>query len=249
MSDRNVGAFGRRLLLLVDAKSYGSADVPLQREYQEAIPRLLDQAAEVADLEPDRWLRQANGDSQFAVLPEDASEPALVDRFMRELEGALRTFNRNRVPTAWLRLRAAVHFGTASRGANGFVGHGPVQVSRICDSKVLRAALDAASEACLAVGLSATVFNDVVAQAYTTIRVEEFHEVEVAEKEYRGRIWIWVPGHDVHSLDLGGAAGGDSPAGPHPQPSGGGPPPAATVVTMTFEGDVHAERGIFGIAM
>ena len=196
-----MGTFGRRLLLGVDAKGYGGADVLMQTQFQQAIPRLLHEAADAAGLDREHWVTQEAGDSVLAVLPEGASEPALVDVFMRRLDAGLRAFNHGRIPEAWLRLRAAVHFGTASPGANGFVGRAPVEIGRIRDSAVLRSALASAPDVCLAVAVSATVFNDVVREAYTTIRAEEFLEVRIAEKEYTGRAWLWVPGHDIRALD------------------------------------------------
>ncbi|MFP3988664.1 hypothetical protein U9R90_14360 [Streptomyces sp. E11-3] len=242
-----MGTFGRRLLLAVDAKGYGGADVLTQTLFQEAISRLVGEAADAAGLDRDRWVTQEAGDSVFAVLPEGASEPALVDVFMRTLDAGLRAFNHGRVPEAWLRLRAAVHFGTASAGANGFVGKGPVEVGRICDSAVLRTALASAPEACLAVGVSVTVFNDVVREAYTTFRVKEFQEVRVEAKEYTGRAWIWVPGHDVRGCDLEGAApGGAGELAPAREER------AATrdqgQVVQTFYGTVNAEGAVFGIS-
>jgi hypothetical protein len=218
-----MGTFGRRLLLAVDAKGYGGVDVVTQRQLQEAIQRLLGESAAAAGLARERWQTQVGGDSVFAVLPEGASEPGLVDPFMRHLDAGLRDFNRNRVREAWLRLRAAVHFGTAAPAANGFEGRGPVEIGRMLDSRVLRAALAAAPDACLALAVSATVFNDVIGEAYTTIRAQDFREVRIAEKEYAGRAWIWVPGYDAKSLGLGpeslggesagGAAGADETAG------------------------------------
>ncbi|RSN50761.1 hypothetical protein DMH12_24150 [Streptomyces sp. WAC 04229] len=197
------GGFARRLLLSVDAKGYGSADTVRQHEFQKAIVQLLELAAESAGLAREEWLTQEGGDSLFAVLPEGASEPALVDAFMRRLEAGLRAFNIGREPRAWLRLRAAVHFGETSPSANGFAGSAPVELGRIRDCAPLRAALDQLPQATLAVGLSATVFRDVVqGKAYTTIRENEFREVPVEEKEYRGAAWIWVPGADVRQVDL-----------------------------------------------
>ncbi|MCZ4509125.1 hypothetical protein O3Q52_13105 [Streptomyces sp. ActVer] len=197
------GAFARRLLLSVDAKGYGGADTVRQHQFQEAIVRLLELASDAAGLNREKWLTQEGGDSLFAVLPEGASEPALVDAFMRSLEASLRAFNIGRETEAWLRLRAAVHFGETSPAANGFAGSAPVEIGRIRDCAALRAALDQLSEAPLAVGLSATVFRDVVqGKAYTTIRENEFREVPVKEKEYRGAAWIWVPGADVRQVDL-----------------------------------------------
>ncbi|MFD4690144.1 hypothetical protein [Streptomyces sp. NPDC058463] len=190
-----MGEFGRRLLLAVDAEGYGRADVVTQREFQEAITRLLGEAADAARLDREGWTTQMGGDSVFAVLPPEASEPVLVDAFMRSLDAGLRVFNRNRNPQARLRLRAAVHFGPASPGANGFVDTAPVEIARIRDSAALRTALKEAPEACLAVGVSATVFRDVVrGEAHTTLRKDEFRQVRVKEKEFRGKAWIWVPG-------------------------------------------------------
>ncbi|MFE9608034.1 hypothetical protein [Streptomyces sp. NPDC006012] len=190
-------AFGRRPLLAVDAKGYGGVDTVTQRHFQEAIVRLLDEAAAAARLDRDRWLTQEGGDSLFAVLPEGVYEPDLVDTFMRNLDAGLRAFNRHRERSARLRLRAAVHFGPAAPGANGFVGAAPVEAGRILDCAALRRALDEAPDACLAVGLSAVVFRDVVKAAHTTVREDEFRCAAVAEKEYRGEAWIWVPGAGV----------------------------------------------------
>jgi hypothetical protein len=198
-----IGTFGRRLLLAVDAKGYGGVDALTQSQFQEAILGLLGVAADKARLDRGEWVTQVGGDSIFAVLPEGASEPALVDTFMRTLDAELRAFNRNRVPSAWLRLRAAVHFGSASPGANGFIGRGPVEIGRILDSTALRGTLIAVPTACLAVGVSQTVFRDVVQEAFTTVGADEFRKVLIQEKEYRGPAWIWVPGSDVRHLDPG----------------------------------------------
>ncbi|MGW0145995.1 hypothetical protein ACWEGS_19715 [Streptomyces sp. NPDC004822] len=248
--------FGRRLLLAVDAKGYGGVDVLTQRQFQEAIQRLLAEAAQAAGLERERWATQEGGDSVLAVLPDGASEPALVDPFMRHLDAGLRAFNHGRRPEAWLRLRSAVHFGTASPAPTGFVGRAPVETGRILDSAPLRSALAAVPDACLAVGVSATVFNDVVREAYTTFRAQEFREVRIAEKEYAGRAWLWVPGADLHALDLGGGEGGTAGEGSASDGRGGEavgarPPnaptaPSTTVVTVNT-GTINAERAVFGI--
>src|SRR5690606_4769743 len=88
--------FRRRLLLAVDAKGYGRADVVTQRQLQGAIQRILTDAAGASGLERERWETQVGGDSVLAVLPEGASEPHLVDTFMRHLDAGLREFNHGR---------------------------------------------------------------------------------------------------------------------------------------------------------
>lgn len=218
MSVGAMGVFDRRLLLAVDARGYGSADTARQREIQTTLPRLLTEAAEAAGLDRASWVRQAAGDSEFAVLPAGSDEQALVEPFMRRLDAGLRAHNRDRVPGARLALRAAVHFGPASEAPNGFVGPGPVELARVLEGDPLRRALTAAPDAALAVALTAPVFTELVAQGYTNFRPEEFREVVVEKKEYRGRAWLWVPGYDVHALDLGdpepgSGTGSDADAG------------------------------------
>ncbi|MFF8591991.1 hypothetical protein ACF061_11180 [Streptomyces sp. NPDC015220] len=203
MSVGAMGVFDRRLLLAVDARGYGSADTARQRDIHTALPRLLSEAAEAVGLDRASWTRQVAGDSEFAVLPSGSDEQALVEPFMRRLDAGLRAHNRDRVPGARLALRAAVHFGPASKAPNGFVGPAPVEISRVLESDPLRQALAAAPDAALAVALTAPVFTELVAQGYTNFRPEEFREVVVEKKEYRGRAWLWVPGYDVHALDLG----------------------------------------------
>ena len=220
-----VRVFGRRPLLAVDAKGYGGVDAETQRQFQEAIVRLLDEAAATAELDREEWVTQEGGDSLFAVLPRDASEPALVDKFMRALDAGLRAFNFGRERQPWLRLRAAVHFGPVALGANGFVGRAAVEISRIRDCAALRTALDRAPYACLAVAVSASVF-DVVRETYTSIPADEFRQVSVEEKEHRGEAWIWLPGADVRQLDLD--------LEPDPQETAPGPAPGSgpTVGTL-----------------
>ncbi|MFE7549440.1 hypothetical protein [Streptomyces gardneri] len=203
MSVGAMGVFDRRLLLAVDARGYGSADTARQREIQTVLPRLLSEAAEAAGLDRASWVRQSAGDSEFAVLPAGSDEQALVEPFMRRLDAGLRAHNRDRVPGARLALRAAVHFGPASPAPSGFAGPGPVEVARVLESDPLRRALAEAPDAALAVALTAPLFTELVAQGYTNFRPDEFREVVVEKKEYRGRAWLWVPGYDVHALDLG----------------------------------------------
>ncbi|MFF4390139.1 hypothetical protein ACFY0G_25665 [Streptomyces sp. NPDC001552] len=222
MSVGAMGVFDRRLLLAVDARGYGSADTARQREIQTVLPRLLSEAAEAAGLDRASWVRQSAGDSEFAVLPAGSDEQALVEPFMRRLDAGLRAHNRDRVPGAQVALRAAVHFGPASEAPNGFVGPGPVEVSRILESDPLRRALAAAPDAALAVALTAPVFTELVAQGYTNFRPEEFREVVVEKKEYRGRAWLWVSGYDVHALDLGDSGSSSSSSSGVDSDSGSG---------------------------
>ena len=239
--------FGRRLLLLVDAKGYGASSPVRQREFQEAIPRLVEAAAHAAGLRYSDWETQAQGDALFAVLPEGTSEPTLVDTFMRALEAGLRNYNESRLPQAWLRLRATVHYGPASRGDLGFVGPGPVELARLNASDGLKAALAQAPDAHLAVGVSEPIYVDVIRPGYTTLRPGRFWRVEAVEKEYRGTVWIWVPNASGHPKEA------PSPPALSPSPcTSGYPEPFSrgsmvntandnSVIYATQHGDQHIQ--------
>lgn len=249
--------FGRRPLLLVDAKGYGDGDPILHREFQQTIPAVVRAAADAAGLRYPAWQVQAQGDALFAVLPAKSSEPALVDTFVRALEAGLRNYNQHRLPDKWLRLRATIHYGPASRGSLGFVGPGPVELARLNDSAALRAALRDTPRACLALGLSEPLYADVVRCGYTTLRPEWFHEAPVAEKTYRGTVWIWVP--TVGAPASGSATADQAPATDATPPAGPGNRPAVpptvppavvhhSAVHQTFE-NVDAPGSVFGLSL
>jgi len=132
-----------------------------------------------------------------------------VDDFVRKLAAALQHHNRALLPERRLRLRLAIHHGSAAPASNGFFGQGVVVVNRLVDSPVLRAAL-AASDADLAVILSRQVYTDTVVQGYTSFDPADFRKIRVRNKEFSEDAWIWVSRGDVHALDLS-----DNPARRH----------------------------------
>lgn len=205
--------FGRRLLVTADATAYGRADDLQQKLMQTALPAVLEEAAARAKLHRVDWQRQSTGDGELALLPASEEEPRVVDDYVYHLHGALRAYNRDLRPEARLRLRMAVHHGVVVPASPGFAGQGVVVVSRLLDSRPVRAALEV-SDADLAVIVSDEVFSATIAQRYTTVPVEAFRRVLVEHKEFRGDAWLHVPGRDVHALHLGQPD--DPPAEPLP---------------------------------
>ncbi|MFE6777210.1 hypothetical protein [Streptomyces sp. NPDC057702] len=221
--------------LALDVQAYGANNDRRQSDIQHDLPRLLSRAALTAGVDRSRWQTQAQGDGHLAVLPMDGSEPRVVDDYLRHLAAALAEHNRTRVPEARMRLRAAVHHGPVEIADNGFAGQAVVTTCRLRDATPLRRALAAAPAADLVLGLSNSVFQTTVAGGHTTLRAEAFRQVTVDEKEYRALAWVWLPGHDVHRLDLGAvaapvpASGGpeaEHPADPPPPGRAAGPQPA-----------------------
>lgn len=230
----------------MDATGYGSSDDIRQREVQQQLADILDDTAEQVGLDRPSWRRQQAGDGELAVLPDDVAEKRVVDDFVRALAKALAGLNRRRLPEARLRLRLAIHYGVVSTGRLGFPGQGAVEVSRMVDGVPVRLAL-LRSDAELVVVLSEIVFQDTVRQPHTTLRPEQFRCVRVRNKEFDREVFVYVPGHDVHALDLRAEDAGE--AGPErkkkARSAGDG---TGTHFNNTFEAPVTAERINFGIS-
>lgn len=229
----------RSLLVCCDLRSYGSADDRLQRELQELLVRSLDRAGEAAGLDRSTWARQPKGDEEWAVLPPGTPDHLVVDRYVRALDAELASVNAYRVPHARLRLRMAVHFGAATEGANGYPGQDAVLVSRLMDSAAARAALEQ-TDADLVVVLSELVFTSVVAAGFTTLRPEDFREVEVRVKTFTGRGRLWIPGGDAHALRLDE---GDVPADGSPDPDHAAGPSSVTQHATASGGSTVVQAG------
>ncbi|MEU4231262.1 hypothetical protein AB0F17_43800 [Nonomuraea sp. NPDC026600] len=230
--------FERRLMLSVDAKGYGSKRGGVHGMIQESLLRVLAEAGERTGLNRTAWARQPLGDGELAILPATEPEPRVVEDFPRQLAAAIRRHNRSLREEHQLRLRLAIHFGTAIPAANGFAGAGPVHVSRLCESRRLKDLL-VASGAALVVALSDTVYADVVVQGHTSLDPEDFRRVRVHEKELDVDAWVWVPGGDVHALTLS-----EPPDTAEGAPAGGPTPQKLNV--NVFNEHVDARRAVFG---
>ena len=231
-------------MISVDATGYGSGDDQRQSDIQAGLLDVLDQAAASAGLDRDRWERQGAGDGEFSVLLSQTAEGRLVGDFPRHLAAFLDRRNGDAPLQNRLRLRLAIHYGTAIADVNGRSGQGPVEVARLCDSDPLRVALKE-SGADLAVMLSDRIFTDIVRHGHAlSVASEDFREVKVKVKEFRERAWLWIPrGRDVHSLPL--ALSPDEAPAPKAKDDGPSPERSASVHTE-FHERVDARGANFG---
>jgi hypothetical protein len=244
----------RKLLVSVDVKGYGRRDDRQRRAVQDDLLAMLDEAAALAGLSRSSWERHPGGDGELAILPASESDLRVVDDFVRELRTALEHHNHDLLPEARLRLRMAIHYGVVDPSSNGYTGGGVTDVSRMLDSDQLRAALDD-DEAYLAVMISGRLFAETIAQRHTSLKEADFRRVRIRNKEYAEHAWLYVPGVDVHSLDIPE----DHVDGPSAVPDErsaaerGAPARSAdgrdqATVSNTFNGPVHAPRSVFGIS-
>lgn len=216
-----------RTCLALDVQAYGARNDHQQSDVQHELLRMLSRAALMAGVDRSQWLYQAQGDGQLAVLPMDGSEPLVVDGYVRQLTAVLREHNHLRVPAARIRLRAAVHHGPVEPADNGFAGRAVVTTCRLRDSAVLRHALVVAPDADLVLALSDSVFHNTVGGGHTSLGTADFRRIDVVEKEFRAPAWLWVPGHDVHSLPLPQPPTTTTPSTTAANPYAGSPPPGS----------------------
>jgi class 3 adenylate cyclase len=233
-------AFDRRLLVAVDAAGYGAGTDQEHFAVQSGLTAVLDTAAARANLRRDRWAKQQAGDGELAILPRDEPEPVIVDQYVRYLDEALTAYNANPASRRKIRLRMAVHFGTAMLADNGYAGQGVVAVSRLVESAPVKNALTAAPQACLAVILSRQIFDDIVRQGHVSVPATDFARVSVRVKEFQDEAWVKVVGVPQHAAVEDRPADNRSPAssGTHADPG----------VYQQFYGDVHAPGATFGIS-
>lgn len=180
--------------LAVDVLGYGRGDDRRQADIHHDLPRLMDRAAVGAGLDRSQWQIQRKGDEELAVYPMDASEPRLIDDFVRHLRWELNQYNSARIPALRLRLRLAVDHGPVELAPNGFAGATVVSVSRLLGADPLYEALRLHKEADLAVLLSDRVYTATVGSGHTTLTPADFREVKVQVKEYAAAAWLRVPG-------------------------------------------------------
>src|SRR2546430_2708315 len=144
--------------------------------------------------------------------------------------GADRSTDRARIPTirpnpchddrgyrARNPFRVPVHDGVIRTAAMGFSGKGIVEVSRLVESDVAHLALDR-SDADLVLIVSQRVFEDTIAQPHTNYDPAQFRRVEVRKKELHQPAWLFLPGHDIHLVDLTLSTTPDTPEPPAEPP-------------------------------
>ncbi|CAL9475882.1 hypothetical protein SUDANB121_02948 [Nocardiopsis dassonvillei] len=237
--------FGRRLIIAVDAKGYGGSDELTQHHIQETLPELLGEAAAACRLDRSEWYVQFTGDGELAVLPPTVPEPVVLDEYVPAIVHGLRRHNLHRTEAGRLRLRLAVHHGSAnlSRQSGHRSGSGIVTAARVVDGDPLRRALEE-SGADLVLAVTAPIHQDVVLPGHTRLTPEDFTLTTVRNKEYEEPVWVHTPGR--------APAVSDTPApGPETGRERPGPGPEqreSPAVSTVIHGDVDARNAVFGIS-
>ncbi|MFD1149843.1 hypothetical protein [Saccharothrix hoggarensis] len=236
--------FTRRVLLSLDVENYSARTDVDQYGVQRALVTVVEDAAARAGFDRSRWKVQGSGDGELAVLPADTAEKRVVDDLPRALVDALAAHNGTARRELKLRLRVAVHQGLVRATPGGYAGAGVVAVSRMVDSAPGRLALRACPDVDLVILLSPLLYADLVVQGHTRLSTEDFREVPVVAKTFRGTAWLHVPGLDVHALRLDQPADTVAEAAPEPAPV---EPPATGGHNTTVHGGVRGRNVVIGV--
>ncbi len=188
----------RRVLVAADMQRYSRQSNLDQFHSQANYREVMQEAAQAVGLTRGAWNIQKTGDGEVSVLPANTPESTVIYGLVTELDRRLRDLNRPLADHAKVRLRLAVHNGLVHHdAANGFAGEAVVATARLVNAQTLKDALDHFRDAALGLIVSDAIYNDVVRHRYEGIRPERFCEVQVDEKEFSGRAWIFIPDEDV----------------------------------------------------
>lgn len=179
-----------RLLLAVDIQAYSKRDAREQLRSQLDLSGALDRAAASIGLDRSRWARQAGGDGELALLPDEVDPAPLVGDFPMLLARELGTLNAARQDRPRLRVRLALHHGTLTDGPFGPAGEAPIVVQRLLDAGKLRRALKERPELDVAYALSDSLYDDVVRSGFTRLTPACFTAIRFTAKGvlYRGYV-------------------------------------------------------------
>jgi hypothetical protein len=188
--------YGRYLFVAHDVRGYSTLTAPHQHKLQEDLSEIIARAAARAGLNRDLWHRQSRGDGEVAALPSEEPEMRVLDDYPRHLGYVLRLYNENRRPERRMRVRMALHHGTAEGAALGFAGESTVAVCRIVDSDAAHNALQQANGDLITI-VSGSLFEQTIGQGLSTTQAARYTRVSVSSKEYNKWAYIYCPPESV----------------------------------------------------
>jgi hypothetical protein len=206
----------RRVITVSDAEGYSKRRDDEQRDLQNRMVEIQEQAARSAGLDLMQAFIQPTGDGNLIVWPQEISELDLIVHYLRELSYELERVNATLRRSSRIRLRFAVSVGLAESVGQGVNGQAAIRASLLANSDQLREALQNNPRRLLAVILDDRVFEDVVNTRRLGLRPEDYQQVDVSDKNgTKHTAWITLPGSGRRGLSTsssGSAGNGASPA-------------------------------------
>ncbi|GAA2274061.1 hypothetical protein GCM10010430_70050 [Kitasatospora cystarginea] len=190
-----------RGIVAVDAKDFTGFPAIEHGLISQAIPQLLQQSferADIAEVWHDRRFPASTGDG-YVFGFEPAWMPFLIHPWLHTLQEVLSEFNVHSVGTVSIRLRVSLHVGPLPDSGGEFDGNGTPRndTHRLLDSRPVKAMLAASNASITQVAaiLSDRCYQDAVAGGYTGRHPDHFIEVPatVEGKRFDQRAWLYVP--------------------------------------------------------
>ncbi|WP_238009096.1 CATRA conflict system CASPASE/TPR repeat-associated protein [Dactylosporangium sp. AC04546] len=222
--------FVHRLSFGVDVINYSGRTAPQQAEVQRRIAELVEQVLEGIGVAVPETDRQPAGDGMIVVLPTGLDVPRAVSALLHGWRSALAADNARHTDDR-IRARLSAAAGPVAVASIGFAGATVIEVGRLLDSQVLRAAAAERVDADVVALISDRLHADVVGQGFPGLDAAEFESRTVEVKMYRAQAWLW--------------------SGVAVQPSSGPSPAAAAPdprrVFVIHGRDAEARRAVYGL--
>lgn len=179
-------------VVAVDIEGFSSLHTHAQTITQASLSHVLKMAAFNAQLDRDRWYRQARGDGELAVVPLTADPSWVVARFTEQVAIALAKRRSALTGQPPLRIRMAMHLGSMARGDFGPVGEAPIVASRLLDSRAVRRALASDPAVDLVLVVSEHLYRVVVETRFHGLSPDRFRPVRARIKGITYQGWLCV---------------------------------------------------------
>ncbi|TDV35428.1 hypothetical protein CLV71_13415 [Actinophytocola oryzae] len=182
-------------MLAVDLRRYSHQPYRGQRDAQNRLRRLVGYVLRRCGLSTVRVQRQEQGDGQLVIFPAWADDTAIAPALILGLRDGLYHLNLFPGASGRIRMRAALAQSPVWRSANGYIGEGIVDVSRLVDSAEVRTALETTDRSDLALAVTSQIHRGIALLRPPGLSLAEFQRTEVAipAKEYRTEAWLHVP--------------------------------------------------------
>lgn len=185
----------RKLCVAYDVEGYSGRGTRHEFTAQARLAELLTYAFREAGLPPGAEEVQEQGDGGIAFLPTGGTvdEPRLLVGLINALRVGLTELNEDMVDRARIRLRVGLHEGVVHRASHGYVGPAVIEVCRLRDSDVVRAALARVSDL-LVVVVADRLYQDVLSHGYHGLPASAFTRADIQAKSFSAAGWVYLPG-------------------------------------------------------
>lgn len=185
------GRVEQRLGFGVDVVRYSGRSAPQQAEVQRRVGALVEQVLADAGVSLRDTDRQNAGDGMMVVLPAALELHRVVPLLLHGWRSRLAADNAGH-PGDRIRMRLSIATGPFANAAIGFAGGTIIELGRLLDSDILRAAVVDHPVADVVALISDRVYADVVGEGWPGLDRAEFERFEVRVKEYERSAWLWM---------------------------------------------------------